>query len=572
MVVSVEGSCSAFLTLFSAKVGSQLSAEDRDGLLEFLKSNEYLFEATLNDCVSQSCYAGDDSVLADNRFSRTAGGDLARASVYAIRADIAPTFEENLVLVGKRSADTAAAEVLDHLKRMIGHGNLLDSNTLNDVRLVLQAALHYALPKLLDKLLLETGRKHLRLLQDAKLPMTVSLREWLEGDAGFALLDAVLTTYELVPQFDRDECFRLLIAYGWRVESSDTHRQSQMSACMLYYSRIEQTYLEQGWVDRKRMSLHPNLKLLTQLPFRLIGHHRLAADIVETVGVHWFSRADKSCLVLLFAGDTGTGKTELAEAIGRLTNNTNAADYITIKCGETSTKAELLGSAGNFFNADRPTALGAFFRSKQGQYGVVILDEFDQLNRDAINALYTVLDKGEATDFQGSGQVQTTTLDVSKLVFVLTTNVPFPPEQPDSLFREQLIAYGIPAPFAARMSAKFQFRDLTQQKEAITQFFLQRAARRITVGSRLQPNSRPRHLIVDGQIAEHAVDGSQGGAISDAIVASSGIRFVKEWAETEIKKAVQKYEEAAPVNSQDRKTLRLNSTPNAREKITAVAI
>jgi hypothetical protein len=573
VVVNAAESAAAFQKLFILKTGQP--PEEAYALSPLLAENDYLFEATLNDCVSLrvDSLAADPSILLESRFSGDAHGLAASGLVLAIRREIAPTFGVNKELVGKRGAAAATAQLLDTVRDIVGQLRQLSHATLQDLCLVVRAALHYALPELLDAILFILCQKYLQLLSNTALMSDADgFPAWLEHGAPARFFDVLLDSYELLPQYHRDECFRLLISYGWRMDPAD-QSFARLSPVMQHFANIEREHLEADWIKIKRRGLHPTLAVLTRLPFRLIGQHRIAADVVSTMKQHWYQRKDSKCLVMVFAGKTGTGKTELAQEIGRLTSGDGAPCHHITDCGLINTRSELFGNSGFYKGGDKPTALSAFVSSRSGQFGVVILDEFDRLRPCAKDALYSIWDKGQFINFQGDSSSQTAVMDCSRIMFVLTTNFEFSDDDQDSSFRMKLGAspnWG--PPLTARIGGIFLFKPLIAEKKALAELFLQLAARDITVGHKLQPNSRPRHLHVDPRIAPILTGNSEGAVISDDDVRSSGIRFIRDRVEEQLKAAVVRYEEGGAENSVDCKTLLLEATPQGRTKIKAVAL
>ncbi len=120
VVVNTVESCAAFLRLFQAKSGLELSVDDQAGLVLLLQGNSYQFEATLNDCAESGSPVEDDSVLRSTRFSAEPSGKLALQAVNLIRAHVAPTFGKTRALVNRRAASSAVAEVLESLKSILG--------------------------------------------------------------------------------------------------------------------------------------------------------------------------------------------------------------------------------------------------------------------------------------------------------------------------------------------------------------------------------------------------------------------------------------------------------------------
>lgn len=116
----------------------------------------------------------------------------------------------------------------------------------------------------------------------------------------------------------------------------------------------------------------------------------------------------RSRIPVLIYGDTGTGKTMLAEIIHRLSDRANGP-YVHLDCGgmvEDLVANELFGHMrGSYTNADRDQA-GLI---EQADGGTLFLDELGNLGHDAQTKLLQVLDEGTFRRVGGVGEI---TVDV----------------------------------------------------------------------------------------------------------------------------------------------------------------
>ena len=84
---------------------------------------------------------------------------------------------------------------------------------------------------------------------------------------------------------------------------------------------------------------------------------------------------------------------------------------------------ELFGASGGYQGARTGSELNNFVVNHRDTIGVVNLDEFDRLDREVQEGLFTIFDKGEWVDKKLSSAFQTRTLDCRKIIWILTTNV-----------------------------------------------------------------------------------------------------------------------------------------------------
>lgn len=181
----------------------------------------------------------------------------------------------------------------------------------------------------------------------------------------------------------------------------------------------------------------PRLCLLKEFDFSNIIGQRLAKEMIRSaVFNHIWNQsakeeelcANRKPLSLIFAGPSGTGKTELAVWLKTLLNKPGEDDaYIKIDCGKLTHSEEVFGSAGSYQGAYEGSALNNFvFRMDQepDARGIVLLDEIEKASEGVIHGLYQVLDKGEWTNkkLERGSKAQTETISCSNIIFILTTN------------------------------------------------------------------------------------------------------------------------------------------------------
>lgn len=119
----------------------------------------------------------------------------------------------------------------------------------------------------------------------------------------------------------------------------------------------------------------------------------------------------------IFAGPTGSGKTELVKALAEFLFGDEHA-LITLdmsEYGEKHTVSRLIGSPPGFVGHEEGGQLTELVRRKP--FSVVLFDEIDKAHPDVFNPLLQILDEGRLTDAQGR------VVDFKNTVIVMTTNI-----------------------------------------------------------------------------------------------------------------------------------------------------
>lgn len=172
---------------------------------------------------------------------------------------------------------------------------------------------------------------------------------------------------------------------------------------------------------------------LTRLPFSVVGHRRVALEVLDAVGTHSLAPSEAP-LVILFSGTSGCGKTRLAEYIARAA----AADpldetaFIKISCSATTSLTEVFGLGGAYIGSEIGSGLNNFICSRRGRSGVVIIDEFEKLDTKAQLAFLEPWGTGKWVDKRLTSTF-TRSRDCRNIIFVLTINTKLPEGDVDDL-------------------------------------------------------------------------------------------------------------------------------------------
>lgn len=116
----------------------------------------------------------------------------------------------------------------------------------------------------------------------------------------------------------------------------------------------------------------------------------------------------------LFAGPTGVGKTELANALGK-TMTMHFARFDMSEYMEAHSVSRLIGTPPGYVGFEQGGLLTDTI--EQNPYSVLLLDEIEKAHPDVFNILLQVMDYGRLTDNNGK------TIDFRNVILIMTSNV-----------------------------------------------------------------------------------------------------------------------------------------------------
>ena len=222
---------------------------------------------------------------------------------------------------------------------------------------------------------------------------------------------------------------------------------------------------------------------------QVIGQDAIVGDVVQTL----FRRAqlrrkNKPLAVLMFAGATGSGKTELAKTVAEVLFEGNLIRLDCAEMTEASSTQRLIGSPPGYLGSEQ----GGFLVREimRMGIGVILLDEIEKAHADVYKLLLALMDEGRITE-----QATNRTAAATGFVVILTTNAEHARiaqivrdvadvEQRRAQVRDAL--HGTFAPEQlARIDEIYSFGELDRRAvgEIVTKFLLQFAA---DVGVKLQ--------------------------------------------------------------------------------------
>ena len=134
---------------------------------------------------------------------------------------------------------------------------------------------------------------------------------------------------------------------------------------------------------------------LFRVPFFLVGQEVACTQIISTLIGH-VGRGypgSREPLVLLFAGPSGHGKTELAQHMGDLLG----VPFHIVDCTSASEPLEVLGPRKPYMGYEEGAPLNNFLAENSGERCVVLLDEIEKTSPEVHQAFLLIFESGGFT-------------------------------------------------------------------------------------------------------------------------------------------------------------------------------
>ncbi|KIW22853.1 uncharacterized protein PV07_11106 [Cladophialophora immunda] len=155
-----------------------------------------------------------------------------------------------------------------------------------------------------------------------------------------------------------------------------------------------------------------NAEPLLGLPYLLIGQTLASNLLLQKLLSHLISPS-KRPLVLVFAGPSGHGKTELARKLGHLLS----LELEVVDCTIYNREIELFGPREPYVGSEKGSPLNNFLARNAGKRCIVFLDEFEKTSSDIHNTLLLPFQNGEYQDRRDRSMV-----NCSNTIWILATN------------------------------------------------------------------------------------------------------------------------------------------------------
>ncbi|KXJ85108.1 P-loop containing nucleoside triphosphate hydrolase protein [Microdochium bolleyi] len=198
---------------------------------------------------------------------------------------------------------------------------------------------------------------------------------------------------------------------AWCSNSARQKLVQNLNLVQRYYLE-RATKLKQPSIRLRQVAHWRKATPLLGIQYFLIGQ-TIASNTLLTKLVGYLTLPTHKPLVLVFAGPSGHGKTELARQMGHLLS----LPLHVVDCTTFTRTMELFGPRHPYQGAEDGSPLNNFLVKNAGKRSVVFLDEFEKTTKDIHQSLLVPFDNGQYED-RRSG----TTIDSSKTIWILATN------------------------------------------------------------------------------------------------------------------------------------------------------
>jgi ATP-dependent Clp protease ATP-binding subunit ClpA len=174
----------------------------------------------------------------------------------------------------------------------------------------------------------------------------------------------------------------------WCVGDAKTKLAKTVSLSQRYF--LEKASKTKGPSQRQvQLAQRRNAEALLGLPYFLVGQTLACNFLLQKLLSHLIAPS-KRPLVLVFAGPSGHGKTELARKMGHLLS----LELEVVDCTIFNREIELFGPREPYVGSEKGSPLNNFLAKNEGQRCIVFLDEFEKTTPDIWKTLLLPFDNG----------------------------------------------------------------------------------------------------------------------------------------------------------------------------------
>lgn len=145
----------------------------------------------------------------------------------------------------------------------------------------------------------------------------------------------------------------------------------------------------------KQVTWYKDAGNLLGVPYFLIGQTPAGQFLIKRLLRH-LAKPSKSSLVMVFAGPSGHGKTELARRLGELIS----LEMEIVDCTNKSNEKEMFGARAPYQGWEKSAPLNSFLARNAGKRCIVFLDEFEKTSNDVHKTLLLPFQNGKSPNFQ----------------------------------------------------------------------------------------------------------------------------------------------------------------------------
>lgn len=166
---------------------------------------------------------------------------------------------------------------------------------------------------------------------------------------------------------------------------------------------VKKILTEVTGIDLGNERREEGIKIYDRLSKEVIGQNSAVKKLSEAVTRSYagINSPDRPRGIFLFLGESGVGKTELANALSRelFKTDNSLIRYDMSEYSEPSSVTKLLGASPGYVGYDDGTS--PIERIRKHPYSVILLDEIEKAHRDVLSLFLQAFDNGYITDAKG---------------------------------------------------------------------------------------------------------------------------------------------------------------------------